>query len=182
MRLGLGPETRIRQSALLLMHAAAVLVMFATLAAAQTTATGTTGGTVSDETGAIVNGAKVTITNKTTGQTSTLTTDANGNFVSGPLTPTDYAVRVDAKTFVSASASVEVKAGVATPVNFTLSTEPLPGVVSAKQIDVLPLNNRSFLESGQLEPGVQNQDGNTLDPAKAGFSSISLGGRWGRAS
>ena len=44
------------------------------------------------------------------------------------------------------------------------------------------MNGRNFLDLAQLEPGVQIQDGQNFDPTKAGYSSISFGGRFGRTA
>jgi hypothetical protein len=55
------------------------------------------------------------------------------------------------------------------------------GVVTTQQIEQLPIS-RNFLDLAQLEPGVQIQDGQTFDPTKNGFSSISIGGRAGRTA
>jgi hypothetical protein len=56
------------------------------------------------------------------------------------------------------------------------------GVLSSQQIENLPLNGRNFLDLAQLEPGVQIQDGQNFDPTKAGYSSISFGGCYGRTA
>jgi hypothetical protein len=56
------------------------------------------------------------------------------------------------------------------------------GVITAQQIENLPINGRNFLDLAQLEPGVQIQDGGTFDPTKNGFSSVSFGGRFGRTA
>src|SRR4029077_18914305 len=56
------------------------------------------------------------------------------------------------------------------------------GVLTAAQIANLPVNGRNFLDLAQLEPGVQIQDGQNFDPTKAGYSSISFGGRFGRTA
>jgi hypothetical protein len=56
------------------------------------------------------------------------------------------------------------------------------GVLTADQIDNLPMNGRNFLDLAQLEPGVQIQEGSTFDPTKNGFSSISFQGRFGRTA
>jgi len=56
------------------------------------------------------------------------------------------------------------------------------GVLTANQIENLPVNGRNFLDLAQLEPGVQIQDGQNFDPTKAGYSSISFGGRFGRTA
>jgi len=44
------------------------------------------------------------------------------------------------------------------------------GILSAEQIENLPVNGRNFLDLAQLEPGVQIQDGANFDPTKNGFS------------
>ncbi len=56
------------------------------------------------------------------------------------------------------------------------------GVLNEAQIENLPINGRNFLDLAQLEPGVQIQDGQDFDPTKAGYSSISFGGRFGRTA
>ncbi|MGA7927558.1 MAG: hypothetical protein WCA20_16400, partial [Candidatus Sulfotelmatobacter sp.] len=56
------------------------------------------------------------------------------------------------------------------------------GVLTSTQIANLPINGRNFLDLAQLEPGVQIQDGQNFDPTKAGYSSISFGGRFGRTA
>jgi hypothetical protein len=56
------------------------------------------------------------------------------------------------------------------------------GVLTSTQIANLPVNGRNFLDLAQLEPGVQIQDGQNFDPTKAGYSSISFGGRFGRTA
>ena len=54
------------------------------------------------------------------------------------------------------------------------------GVLNEEQIGNLPVNGRNFLDLAQLEPGVQIQDGANL--SKDGYSSISIGGRFGRTA
>src|SRR6202022_849680 len=56
------------------------------------------------------------------------------------------------------------------------------GVLTSDQVENLPVNGRNFLDLAQLEPGVQIQDGQNFDPTKAGYSSISFGGRYGRTA
>ncbi len=54
------------------------------------------------------------------------------------------------------------------------------GVLTGEQIDNLPVNGRNFLDLAQLEPGVQMQDGTSFDPTKAGYTSVSINGVFGR--
>jgi len=184
--------------------AASVLVflsLFAGSAFAQTTvAQGSIQGTITDPTGAVIGGARVTIINKSTGAASTTTTTAAGTYNSGGLIPGNYVVRVEAKGFktsqlpvvvqvtVTASGNVKLELGQeATVVEVqgaavTVNTEQatVQGVLSGEQIDNLPVNGRNFLDLAQLEPGVQMQDGTTFDPTKAGYSSVSINGVFGR--
>ncbi|HEX3320039.1 MAG TPA: carboxypeptidase regulatory-like domain-containing protein [Terriglobales bacterium] len=180
-----------------------VLIFSAQLVLAQTTiSTGSLQGTIVDPSGAVVSGAKVIISSKQTGQAINTTTNSAGVYASGALTPGDYVVRVEAKGFKTAELPVTVQVGVTAPGSIRLqvgqadqvvevegtalqvNTEQatVQGVLSAQQIDTLPINGRNFLDLAQLEPGVQIQDGGTFDPTKNGFSSISFGGRYGRTA
>jgi Carboxypeptidase regulatory-like domain len=179
-----------------------VLLAAATVRAQSTTATGTIQGTLTDPSGAVVEGAKVTITNKDTGQSNTVATSSAGAYNSGTLVPGNYSVRAEAAGFKTVEQGVIVKVGVVSGVNFSLqvgstttvvevaeqavavNTEQatLQGVLNKEQIENLPVNGRNFLDLAQLEPGVQIQDGADFDPTKVGFSSISVGGRFGRTA
>jgi hypothetical protein len=66
-------------------------------------------GTVADESGAVVPGAKVTITNKATGQQLNSVTNSSGIYNSGPLTPGEYTVRVEAAGFTTTVVSLTVQ-------------------------------------------------------------------------
>jgi hypothetical protein len=170
---------------------------------AQTTiSTGSIQGTVTDPSGAVVGGAKVTITNKATGQTFATSTSSSGTYASGALTPAEYQLQFDAKGFKTVQVSMTVQVNTTASGNVTLplgqaaemvqvegsalsvNTEQatVQGVLTAQQIENLPINGRNFLDLAQLEPGVQIQDGGTFDPTKNGFSSISFGGRFGRSA
>jgi hypothetical protein len=180
-----------------------MLFVAATAAMAQTSvAAGSIQGTLVDPSGAVVSGAKVTITHKATGQTIKATSNSSGSYTSGTLIPGDYVVRVEAGGFkttevpltvqvggiangnvrlqVGESAQVVEVEGSALQVNTEQAT--VQGVLTANQIENLPVNGRNFLDLAQLEPGVQIQDGQNFDPTKAGFSSISFGGRFGRTA
>ena len=150
-------------------------------ASAQQADTGTVRGKILNASGSPISGAKVTITNRSTGQTSFAQTDAAGDFTSPDLPPDDYSLRADAKSFISVAAVVTVQAGGATSVDLRLDPEPLPGIVPARDIEHLPVNGQSFPDYLQLEPAVQNLDGASFDPSKSGFSSLSVDGRPGRA-
>jgi hypothetical protein len=182
---------------------AVITVLLSSAAFAQTTvATGSIQGSVTDPSNALVAGAKITITNKATGQVLSTTSSSAGAYTSGPLIPGDYVVRIEAKGFNTTQLPVVVEVGVTAPgsvklqvgqestvvevqgTEVTVNTEQatVQGVLNTQQIENLPVNGRNFLDLAQLEPGVQLQEGSTFDPTKNGFSSISFGGRFGRTA
>src|SRR5579884_780305 len=178
-------------------------LLLSLLATGQTTiSTGSIQGTVTDQSGALVSGAKVIITNKANGQSLTVNTTSAGAYASGALIPGNYTVRIEAQGFKTAQIPVTVQVNVTSSGNAQLqvgqesevvevqgsavqvNTEQatVQGILTAQQIETLPINGRNFLDLAQLEPGVQIQDGGTFDPTKNGFSSVSFGGRFGRTA
>ena len=185
-----------------LLALAGLLLLSLPLMAQTTISSGSIVGTVTDPTGAVVSGATVTITNVATGQVINVKTNATGTYSSGAVVPGNYTVKVGAKGFSGVSVPVTVQVGNTATVNAKLqvgqesqvvevqasevqvNTEQptVQGVLNAAQIENLPVNGRNFLDLAQLEPGVQIQDGQNFDPTKAGYSSISFGGRYGRTA
>jgi hypothetical protein len=180
----------------------ALLLAALPLLAQTTISTGSIVGTVTDPSGAAVSGAKVTITNRATGQVATTTTTSTGTYASRALTPGDYVVHIEGQGFktaellvtvqvnTTASGNVKLEVGQSSQIvqvqaaEVEVNTEQatVQGVLTSEQIENLPINGRNFLDLAQLEPGVQIQDGGTFDPTKKGFSSISFGGRFGRTA
>jgi hypothetical protein len=179
-----------------------VLLSSPFLLAQTTVGTGSISGTVTDPSGAVLDGAKVTITNVATNQVINLSSNSSGGFNSGALVPGTYKVQVAMKGFSTVSQTVTVQVGNTSTANVKLAvgqestvidveassaqvnTEQatVQGVLTSNQIENLPVNGRNFLDLAQLEPGVQIQDGQNFDPTKAGYSSISFGGRFGRTA
>jgi carboxypeptidase family protein len=185
---------------------AAVALLFlgiaSLIATAQTSSTGTIVGTVTDQSGAVVSGAKVMVTNLATNQTANFTTTSSGLYDAGPLVPGRYKVNVEAKSLKAPELVLTVEVGVLAIGNvrldggqgnklaevqrstFSVNTEQatVQNVVTAQQIEILPINGRNFLDLAQLAPGVQIEDGSGFDPTKNGFLSVSIGGRAGRTA
>src|SRR6202451_1133260 len=155
-------------------------LLLSSAAFAQTTvAQGSIQGLVTDPSGAVVSGAKISISNKATGRLITAKSTSAGAYTSGALTPGDYVLRVEAQGFktsempltvqvgVTASGNVKLQLGQATQVVEVQGTEiavntqqaTVQGVLTTQQIENLPINGRNFLDLAQLEPGVQIQDG-----------------------
>jgi Carboxypeptidase regulatory-like domain len=165
-------------------------------------AAGSVVGTVTDTSSAVIIEAQITITNSATGQEIHLTTNSAGNYNSGALLPGSYMLHVWAKGFATVTARLTILVGNTTTGDFRLpvragdeiidvtsselqvnTQQPtVQGVLNSLQIETLPVNGRNFLDLAQLEPGVQIQDGQNFDPTKAGYSSISFGGRYGRTA
>jgi hypothetical protein len=182
-----------------------VVVSFGVLSSvvvAQTSvSTGGIVGTVTDSTGALLPNAKVTVTGPT-GQTLHTTTNNSGGYSFASLIPGEYHVRVESAGFKTsqvvlnvqvdntANGSLKLELGQestvvdvqASDVQVNTEQATVQGVLTANQIENLPVNGRNFLDLAQLEPGVQIQDGANFDPTKVGYSSISFGGRFGRTA
>src|SRR5713226_5264175 len=80
-------------------------------------------GTVTDQNGALVPGATVTITNLGTNQSQTLTTSESGAYSASSLEPVAYSIRVEVKGFKKALiARVKVDTATVTTVNISLET------------------------------------------------------------
>jgi hypothetical protein len=164
--------------------------------------TGSLSGTVFDPQGAAIPNAKVTISSKETGKNVSLETNGEGSFTSGALAPGNYILRVESANFKTYQTTVAVQVGQIATINPKLEignsssvvevTESavrvnseqatVQDVLTAADIDQLPVNGRNFLDLATLEPGVQIQDGSTFDPTKNGYSSLSFGGRFGRSA
>jgi len=155
---------------------AITFLLSSTLLLAQTNVgNGSIQGSVTDPSGAVVSGAKITITEKSKGVASVRTSDSKGSYSSGSLIPGVYSVRVEAPGFKTtevpvtvqvdntATANVKLEVGQTSQVveveasSVQVNTEQptVQGVITENQIANLPVNGRNFLDLAQLEPGVQ---------------------------
>jgi Carboxypeptidase regulatory-like domain len=178
----------------------AILLSSVMLLGQSTVSTGAIRGTVSDQAGVGLAGAKVIITFRATARVVQVVTSSDGMYSSGPLQPGGYTVRVEAKGFKTPEFSVMALAGVVSsgnvqlqpgqesavvhPGTTTLNLEQpvVQSVLRADQIELLPVNGRNYLDFAQFVPGVQMQDGGVLDASKSGLASISFESRFGRAA
>src|SRR5467141_2602948 len=147
-------------------------------------------GTVTDQSGGLVKGARVTITNVDTGVARTLETNDAGDYVAPSLPPGPYKLVVEATgfkkierggirlevakdvrldlTMVPGSVSEVVEVTEQVPLVET-TNDTLGGTFANKSINDLPLNGRDFQNLVVLRPGVQRTTG-------GGFLSISSNG------
>lgn len=154
------------------------------------TTTGRILGTITDQTGAAVTGANITVTDVQRGITRSVATDETGGYVVPNLIPGLYKVRAEAKGFktverpnVQVEVATDLSVDLSLPtgdvketvvvsdevplVNTTSST--LGGTLSNKEINDLPLNGRNYENLLQLRPGVVRYPG-------GGFSTTSSNG------
>src|SRR5882762_4207227 len=73
--------------------------------------TGSMHGTVSDEHGAVVINARVTVTSKATGNSRTVTTSGDGVYTVENLMPGEFNVKVEAQGFTSQLRNLTVSIG-----------------------------------------------------------------------
>lgn len=163
--------------------------------------TATFSGRVTDPAGAVVAGAKVTLTQTAAGVKRTGVTNAEGLFVFPQLVPGVYelviemagfkklvlsAVNVPVGQQVTRDVALELGAlqetcldcgGFGEPPIDTLSST-VDGVIAHQSIENLPLNGRNYLELALLIPG--NLPAPNFDPTKTNSVIVSSAGQLGR--
>lgn len=168
-------------------------------------ATGSISGTVSDATGAPVNGAKVTVTSETIGATRDALTDNAGHFDIPLLGVSTYAVRTELAGFQTVEQKdVRLQVDEHREIDFTLvpasvkqtmevtatavevqTTNPTLGqVITSQQVADLPLNGRDFVQLATLTPGTAQETnpnsffngGPSSEASARGSYSLSVGG------
>jgi hypothetical protein len=142
--------------------------------AAAQSATATLSGTVTDQNGAVVPGAKITVVNVGTRLQREATTNGEGYFVVLLLPPSNYKVRVEGQGFTPAeiesvilnvgdqkALQIQLKAGDVNATVQVINEAPLidespavATVVDRQFVGNLPLNGRSFQSLIALTPGV----------------------------
>jgi hypothetical protein len=143
--------------------------------------TGTIAGTVTDQTGSVVPGASITVTNKESAEIRRVTSAADGSYLVAALPAGLYSVSVEASGFRTIVRDATVATGTTIKVDIGLvlgdtkdvvtveaasgqinyESQSVQGVVGRQQIQGLPLNGRSFLNLAILEPGVTITTGST---------------------
>jgi Carboxypeptidase regulatory-like domain/TonB dependent receptor len=154
--------------------------------------TGSIVGTVRDSSGAVVVGAKVTVTDADRGTSLQTTSNSSGEYVASPLRVGRYNVSVEKAGFkkelvgpvavdVQARPEVDVtlqvgqvaETVVVTSQGPQLETETseLGEVVSGQTATTLPLNGRNFAQLAQLAAGVAPSEPGSRTDTTWGFSS-----------
>ena len=149
--------------------------------------TGTIQGTVRDDVGSPVEGARVLYSSAATDTKGVTRSGKDGAYVSEPVPPGVYVVRVEGRDMLAVETNVTVALGAAATADFKLEwINPGPVRLESKfdgEVgDRLPINGRNYLNAGQFEPGVQAVDGRIFDPGKSGFQSLSINSQLGRTT
>ncbi len=166
--------SKIRLSAFASLTALCLAVLLCSSISAQTI-TATLNGTITDETGAVVLNAKVTVTAAGTGQAKTVTTDSEGRYSVPFLQPGGYSVTVEAQGFaksirsglnleVAQTATLDLKLKIGSTTDtvditsdaplLTTETSALESTIENKLIEDLPSAQRSTLAFINMTPGV----------------------------
>ncbi len=189
--------------------AVCALVAFLLLTPALLLAQGANGrivGRVADPTGAVLAGAKVTLTNEATAITRDALTNDSGDYSFVQVVPGTYTLQYELKGFkknVQKGVTVDVNQVVTlnstlqiggsqetvevtseAPQVDTTSTQ-LGAVINDRSVNELPLNSRDTYQFLQLQPGVQAQLGNgngSLFYGSQDTGSVSVNGGRTRAN
>jgi len=151
--------------------------------------TGSITGTVTDPSGAVINAAKVTLTNEGTGVSLSVNTGSDGSYTFSPVRIGSYKIEASAQGFktvsqsnvvvnVSANVLVNLKlptGSVSETVEVTTSVPVLQTqdasvgqVMDSRNVNNLPLNGRNFTFLAQLSAGVNSPQADTRGNASTG--------------
>ena len=131
-------------------------------------------GTIKDQTGSVVEGAAITLTNTETGVSRTSVSNSAGDYVFIDVLPASYSLKISKTGFsTQAQGPVQLNVNQTATLNFTLavgstqqtvtveaaaiaiesSTSELGTVINEQAVKDLPLNGRNFTQLLTLTPG-----------------------------
>src|ERR1700680_207526 len=135
----------------------------------------TLSGTVTDQSGAVIPNAQVSIKNVATGLARNLAADTAGFYLAPNLLPGNYEITISALGFATqVRTGISLEVGAQQVLNLTiqvgrvtekvqvageapavqLATSSLSAVVNSTTVRELPLNGRSWTDLASLQPGV----------------------------
>jgi hypothetical protein len=176
----------------------ALMILFVFSAAAQTTTASITGRVV-DALGNVIPNARVTATDKGTGQTRSVVTDGDGEYSLTELTAGRYSVTVEAPSFSRALLEeIELNVGTRQTVNFDLkpgnvtetvevttdgnfietTRSDIDQSISQREVENLPLLNRTFANLSVIAP--EARPVGNFDPTKTRVGAFAMNGGDGR--
>jgi len=160
--------------AILLLCISALVLCCALPVWAQSTNSGTIAGSVTDQSGAVVNGASVTLTDTSTKASRSVTTNDAGRYVFVDVAPGTYDLNVGKQGFSTSKAQITVLVGAATTANMTLHVggsnvlvevtaagnelqtmnATVGNTITSAALDALPSIGRDVSTFVELQPGV----------------------------
>jgi hypothetical protein len=183
-----------------ILHTKSVLSLLATAAvlltalSAHASITGSISGTVTDPSGAVLVGVKVTVTSVSTGIESSAVTDAKGFYRFPALGVDTYAVAVNQSGFrpflengvkIDANSAIQIDIRMqlgqltdtvtveSNAVQVEMQSTQMGDVIEGETITSVPLNGRSYIELLSLQPGVSPYSG---DDTAGGTVSAPISG------
>ncbi len=178
-----------RKYSILLLQVASIFLLSLRLLPAQDTATIV--GTVSDQSGAFVAGAKVTLVNEATQFTRSVDTNSTGQYVASSIPTGNYVITVANAGFkqlkrsgvaLTAASTITVdlqlSMGAETQTVAVFGTAPLlqaqtadvSALVDSRQMTALPLVSRDFTDLVLLTPGAHIGSATNLAQGASGYS------------
>jgi hypothetical protein len=182
-------KTVVSRALVLSLLFAAVLLWFQATPLLAQVDTGSIVGTVTDQSGAVVTGAKVTLTSEATAASLSTSTGSDGVYTFSPVKIGSYKLEVAMQGFQTTTApGVVVDIGAHVVQNFTIKagsvnqtvevTAAAPllqsqnaavgQVVDSKSVNDLPLNGRNFTFLAQISAGVNTPQADTRGNAATG--------------
>ncbi len=180
-----------------------VFVLLAAVSLSAQTFRGTILGTVTDPSGAVVSGAKVTVKNTGTGLERSTETSGDGSYSLPELPIGTYSVTVTQsgfQTFVATGVTVDVAAErrvdaalktgeISTRVEVSAdqlpmvetTTNTLGGVLTAQTVENMPVNGRDYTKLIYMNPGVSGSPDQISD-SPGSFGEFSMNGARGRSN
>ena len=180
-----------------------VFVLLAAVSLSAQTFRGTILGTVTDPSGAVVAGAKVTVKNTGTGLERSTETSGDGSYSLPELPIGAYNVTVTQsgfQTFVATGVTVDVAAErrvdaalktgeISTKVEVSAdqlpmvetTTNTLGGVLTAQTVENMPVNGRDYTKLIYMNPGVSGSPDQISD-SPGSFGEFSMNGARGRSN
>lgn len=184
----------------LMANSLAIILLLSFLSVTAQSGKSSVGGTVTDQTGAVIPGATIVVTKIGTGQTFETISNEDGSFLIQGLDPSVYKIEIKASGFASTSVD-NVLVRVGDPLNIIgkltpsaqeqvievnasevqgvdTRTSQVSAYVSDNTLANLPLNGRNFIDLAFLLPG--NAPGPIFDFTRANTIVVSSAGQLGR--
>jgi hypothetical protein len=179
-----------------------IIAVVAAIVSHAQTSSGSLRGVVADAQGARIAGAAITVRMNASSLQRTIRASAQGNFRFDDLKPGTYQVHVVAQGFADAVADIAVQVSAVREIAVTMqppamqqtvnvhaqsssiTSQPIDltsqvhqSIVSAQDLEGLPLPARSFANVAYLSPGTEPVE--PSDPTKARITAVSTGGSSG---